>query len=152
MVIVVRTFCHTISYHSEHSLGVLWVRFGSKGDCYRMSEILKSFFFKQKTAYEMRISDWSSDVCSSDLQVGAERIAEGADHDVGAHALRAVDIAVREAEDAISGVIGQRHADLPPRRAHQALRIGCGHRGAGQSKRQRRADKDRKSTRLNSSH
>src|SRR3546814_3245172 len=26
-----------------------------------------SFFFKQKTAYEMRISDWSSDVCSSDL-------------------------------------------------------------------------------------
>src|SRR3546814_2744759 len=28
------------------------------------------FFFKQKTAYEMRISDWSSDVCSSDL-IGA---------------------------------------------------------------------------------
>src|SRR3546814_5449407 len=27
------------------------------------------FFFKQKTAYEMRISDWSSDVCSSDLQM-----------------------------------------------------------------------------------
>src|SRR3546814_14727874 len=32
----------------------------------RLSEILL-FFFKQKTAYEMRISDWSSDVCSSDL-------------------------------------------------------------------------------------
>src|SRR3546814_13594128 len=31
------------------------------------------FFFKQKTAYEMRISDWSSDVCSSDL--GVERLA-----------------------------------------------------------------------------
>src|SRR3546814_3824163 len=28
------------------------------------------FFFKQKTAYEMRISDWSSDVCSSDLGLG----------------------------------------------------------------------------------
>src|SRR3546814_8037352 len=27
------------------------------------------FFFKQKTAYEMRISDWSSDVCSSDLEL-----------------------------------------------------------------------------------
>src|SRR3546814_10281359 len=27
------------------------------------------FFFKQKTAYEMRISDWSSDVCSSDLDI-----------------------------------------------------------------------------------
>src|SRR3546814_10335214 len=31
------------------------------------------FFFKQKTAYEMRISDWSSDVCSSDLLEGHER-------------------------------------------------------------------------------
>src|SRR3546814_7343257 len=30
------------------------------------------FFFKQKTAYEMRISDWSSDVCSSDLRGGLE--------------------------------------------------------------------------------
>src|SRR3546814_3237581 len=30
------------------------------------------FFVKQKTAYEMRISDWSSDVCSSDLQGDAE--------------------------------------------------------------------------------
>src|SRR3546814_5242944 len=29
------------------------------------------FFFKQKTAYEMRISDWSSDVCSSDLEDAA---------------------------------------------------------------------------------
>src|SRR3546814_3989667 len=28
------------------------------------------FFFKQKTAYDMRISDWSSDVCSSDLVTG----------------------------------------------------------------------------------
>src|SRR3546814_3844542 len=31
------------------------------------------FFFKQKTAYEMRISDWSSDVCSSDLACQAAR-------------------------------------------------------------------------------
>src|SRR3546814_3984333 len=31
------------------------------------------FFFKQKTAYEMRISDWSSDVCSSDLSESAEQ-------------------------------------------------------------------------------
>src|SRR3546814_10466106 len=31
------------------------------------------FFFKQKTAYEMRISDWSSDVCSSDLPAPATR-------------------------------------------------------------------------------
>src|SRR3546814_6740893 len=32
-----------------------------------LSYFLVFFFFKQKTAYEMRISDWSSDVCSSDL-------------------------------------------------------------------------------------
>src|SRR3546814_2798786 len=32
-----------------------------------LSFFLLFFFFKQKTAYEMRISDWSSDVCSSDL-------------------------------------------------------------------------------------
>src|SRR3546814_17756774 len=33
-------------------------------------KLLFFFFFKQKTAYEMRISDWSSDVCSSDLTAG----------------------------------------------------------------------------------
>src|SRR3546814_6639831 len=32
-----------------------------------MIDVCVFFFFKQKTAYEMRISDWSSDVCSSDL-------------------------------------------------------------------------------------
>src|SRR3546814_8860535 len=35
------------------------------------------FFFKQKTAYEMRISDWSSDVCSSDLQARPSPIKRG---------------------------------------------------------------------------
>src|SRR3546814_20639714 len=40
------------------------------------------FFFKQKTAYEMRISDWSSDVCSSDLAAGrapSRRLDAGGD-------------------------------------------------------------------------
>src|SRR3546814_1700512 len=40
------------------------------------------FFFKQKTAYEMRISDWSSDVCSSDLteaMLMGLRLTEGVD-------------------------------------------------------------------------
>src|SRR3546814_7931926 len=43
------------------------------------------FCFKQKTAYELRISDWSSDVCSSDLGFGGvhDGLAVGAD----AHAL-----------------------------------------------------------------
>src|SRR3546814_5720751 len=35
--------------------------------------ITSFFFFKQKTAYEMRISDWSSDVCSSDLPLKSLR-------------------------------------------------------------------------------
>src|SRR3546814_5209740 len=39
---------------------------------------LSVFFFKQKTAYEMRISDWSSDVCSSDLARFARATGRGA--------------------------------------------------------------------------
>src|SRR3546814_1428045 len=35
--------------------------------CVYCFKVCVFFFFKQKTAYEMRISDWSSDVCSSDL-------------------------------------------------------------------------------------
>src|SRR3546814_3721938 len=38
-----------------------------------LDSVVFVFFFKQKTAYEMRISDWSSDVCSSDL-VGDRRL------------------------------------------------------------------------------
>src|SRR3546814_1749075 len=34
-----------------------------------LSSLFNFYFFKQKTAYEMRISDWSSDVCSSDLDL-----------------------------------------------------------------------------------
>src|SRR3546814_2843362 len=37
-----------------------------------MSSFCCFFFFKQKTAYEMRISDWSSDVCSSDLTASSD--------------------------------------------------------------------------------
>src|SRR3546814_2513681 len=50
--------------YSGVSVGILYVyvlmRLGKRYCCF-------FFFFKQKTAYEMRISDWSSDVCSSDL-------------------------------------------------------------------------------------
>src|SRR3546814_12175960 len=50
------------------------------------------FFFKQKTAYEIRISDWSSDVCSSDLDEdnrdGRGQDQPGADERPGAPALR----------------------------------------------------------------
>src|SRR3546814_2657025 len=44
------------------------------------SAIVFFFFFKQKTAYEMRISDWSSDVCSSDLSARRPFLAAFHDH------------------------------------------------------------------------
>src|SRR3546814_4314592 len=54
------------------------------------------FFFKQKPAYERRISDWSSDVCSSDLHLiarGLPRLARNAEHRTLARAGIADDIA-----------------------------------------------------------
>src|SRR3546814_4909159 len=51
------------------------------------------FFFKQKTAYEMRISDWSSDVCSSDLAgVGREDDAADTGIFVNADATDRIDV------------------------------------------------------------
>src|SRR3546814_1409743 len=43
---------------------------------YVFSPLIIIFFFKQKTAYDMRISDWSSDVCSSDLDLMGEHMAD----------------------------------------------------------------------------
>src|SRR3546814_7009586 len=45
------------------------------------------FFFKQKTAYEMRISDWSSDVCSSDLPPVSGQPDEAVEDALGARLL-----------------------------------------------------------------
>src|SRR3546814_17626505 len=45
--------------------------------CYYVSDVVIMFFFKQKTAYEMRISDWSSDVCSSDLSARTPSTSNG---------------------------------------------------------------------------
>src|SRR3546814_9974989 len=45
------------------------------------------FFFKQKTAYEMRISDWSSDVCSSDLLAGPLQRLQALDRSGHFHAV-----------------------------------------------------------------
>src|SRR3546814_8264374 len=49
--------------------------------CMCSCDMIFFFFFKQKTAYEMRISDWSSDVCSSDLVCRSGRI-DGRDGDL----------------------------------------------------------------------
>src|SRR3546814_4904425 len=59
------------------------------------------FFFKQKTAYELRISDWSSDVCSSDLPLPARDVAV----DPGSPGLRRLDLLGADGE--IQHVQGQ---------------------------------------------
>src|SRR3546814_6030438 len=57
--------------------------------------MLDGFFFKQKTAYGMRISDWSSDVCSSDLDVpAATSLAGAAPAKISASSLAATAVAV----------------------------------------------------------
>src|SRR3546814_2656734 len=65
------------------------------------------FFFKQKTAYEMRISDWSSDVCSSDLPF---LIADAGDRQRVQHALRLGDDLWT---DTVSGEQGDQHGATP---------------------------------------
>src|SRR3546814_9298353 len=47
--------------------------------CYDFLMFVFIFFFKHKTAYELRISDWSSDVCSSDLHVAPIQDVEAGD-------------------------------------------------------------------------
>src|SRR3546814_5167407 len=108
------------------------------------------FFFKQKTAYEMRISDWSSDVCSSDLATGSLGFA---DFRAGA-----------VLQDRLDRILGRRLAGIafgPEDGLAVIFEIGdelallvlldleiMGHRVLLESHRER----DRKSTRLNSSH
>src|SRR3546814_5107541 len=62
------------------------------------------FFFKQKTAYEMRISDWSSDVCSSDLVAGVP----GA----GAQPLDALDLVIGLLPDLVEAVTLEQHRQV----------------------------------------
>src|SRR3546814_4238888 len=69
---------------------------------------LSFFFFKQKTAYEMRISDWSSDVCSSDLQVRHHRRAAF----------------VIEFDHVLFGKLRERHLDHPDRAFDERLARG----------------------------
>src|SRR3546814_4853144 len=107
------------------------------------------FFFKQKTAYEMRISDWSSDVCSSDLRRDLADIAQ-------------------RLQEAGTGRMAHRHADSPAVAGQALHQIAADESGAAEdrhdaahtrpsrplstSRPPRQAPGDRKSTRLNSSH
>src|SRR3546814_1080517 len=73
------------------------------------------FFFKQKTAYEMRISDWSSDVCSSDLMQAAGIGHAGANID---HR-----VAVGKAGGGQQDLGNRRSPDLVPHRSEER-RVG----------------------------
>src|SRR3546814_11715382 len=68
--------------------------------------LLNMFFFKQKTAYELRISDWSSDVCSSDLAFDQQIIAPGESRGIAAvgEAGRSRQVAAEGVEQAEGGV------------------------------------------------
>src|SRR3546814_8062920 len=80
------------------------------------------FFFKQKTAYEMRISDWSSDVCSSDL--AAEFHLFHRQLGVGA----AVEPAAGQRRDAVAQRgfdLRRRHAPGEPAPARQIGSASC---------------------------
>src|SRR3546814_9325801 len=105
------------------------------------------FFFKQKTAYEMRISDWSSDVCSSDLLVHCpcRDLRQPVAGDRGAAARR---YRRRDADGA--GARPARGAELVGSDAISGQSGGW--RRADALVADRRCAEDRKSTRLNSSH
>src|SRR3546814_9969970 len=71
------------------------------------------FFFKQKTVYEMRISDWSSDVCSSDLvaqREQARRVVEVERVRVRAHTRRLTVAADEPASDGVIRLLGDHSA------------------------------------------
>src|SRR3546814_5332715 len=97
--------------------------------CYRLHYYLNHiylciFFFKQKTAYEMRISDWSSDVCSSDLPIfsgGAGRagVAQSeADRDA---ALATYEKAIQTAFQEVSDALARRGTIADQERAQEQL-------------------------------
>src|SRR3546814_9174794 len=109
------------------------------------------FFFKQKTAYEMRISDWSSDVCSSDLDDLAVDRDEGKILIAGAIGVRfGIEEVVGEL-DVVAGLQVQRRLDRRAEGRVVAVARTVG-RGLVQGAARQAEKTDRKSTRLNSSH
>src|SRR3546814_4963682 len=68
------------------------------------------FFFKQKTAYEMRISDWSSDVCSSDLRAEGQQDVVMVRH-AGLQPARVLSAHPDDCSSAFGHAVGQPFAD-----------------------------------------
>src|SRR3546814_2578417 len=109
--------------------------------------LIDCFFFKQKTAYVMRMSDWSSDVCSSDLvepfdAAAVQRRAQRVRHVVRYRRVGALAPGNGEAAgDPVAVAPRQRAGQRGAVARAPALVVQC-----------ERAFLDRKSTRLNSSH
>src|SRR3546814_4422591 len=86
------------------------------------------FFFKQKTAYEMRISDWSSDVCSSDLVEDPAGSAPHRGHpEIGLFFdtfIAPRDIAVHPNADIVCGTTVIRDVSLEVRMRSEERRVG----------------------------
>src|SRR3546814_15994097 len=90
------------------------------------------FFFKQKTAYEMRISDWSSDVCSSDLAAAihallVDELIDGMMQRLGVDA--DADVELRGAEIEAGAVLEPQRVDVARLVARDAGGIGTVRRG-----------------------
>src|SRR3546814_21180168 len=94
-------------------------------------------FFKQKTAYEMRISDWSSDVCSSDLQVMRRQHPLGTARQHAGHAVE--DLGTRPA--AAFGQQGRKR--LRDIAAGEIVHRRGRHRLAGEAQVMRRSERSR---------
>src|SRR3546814_8079522 len=123
--------------------------------------LLFVFFFKQNTAYEMRISDWSSDVCSSDLPLidaalSLRRETLGPDNPATLDTANNLAGLYRktgraaEAEALLYHVLEVRrriHGELHPLTLSALNNLGATRFARGAAK-----GADRKSTRLNSSH
>src|SRR3546814_5994664 len=123
------------------------------------------FFVKQKTAYEMRISDWSSDVCSSDLTLDP---VAGSDADVIAdprmRCARPGEEALQEGTPADARTVRSEGFEILRKAARAQSVVADRHRRRSNAAGAREAvgfaverdigidPRDRKSTRLNSSH
>src|SRR3546814_3958206 len=82
------------------------------------------FFFKQKTAYEVRISDWSSDVCSSDLYLAAP---------VAMCTMRPHPRAIMPPKTALVNSIGDsRPVSIPERQSSEVMPLQSGVYGGGE--------------------
>src|SRR3546814_5883306 len=130
-----------------------------------MSMYVWFFFFKQKTAYEMRISDWSSDVCSSDLIAkGGLDLDQLADEDEKKHQAEVAEpfkplverltasLADKVKEVRVTGRLVDSPACVVVDENELSPHLLRMLQAAGQAAPEVKPILDRKSTRLNSSH